>query len=69
MFGEASRNKMLRKMSIHTYPLKNYLPIFDRSELYACAQINFVLCRKVHNAGILKNAERLSPSFISRFQK
>ena len=43
MFGETSRNKMLRKMSIHTYPLKSYLPIFDRSELYACAQINFVL--------------------------
>ena len=33
MFWETLRNEMLRKISIHTYPNKSYLPIFDRSKL------------------------------------
>ena len=29
MFRETLRNKARRKVSIHTYPHKSYLPIFD----------------------------------------
>ena len=33
MFGESPRNKMLRKMSHHSYPHKSYLQIFDSIKL------------------------------------
>ena len=33
MFGETPRNKMLRKMSHHSYPRKSYLPISDSYKL------------------------------------
>ena len=29
MFGKTPRNKMLRKILLHTYPHKSYLPLFD----------------------------------------
>ena len=60
MFGETPRNKMLRKIPIHSCPRTSYLPILDsfrleHSSLLRMHRNNFVLCRKVHNAGILKN--------------
>ena len=33
MFGETPRNKMLRKMPLHSYPHERYLPIFDSIKL------------------------------------
>ena len=33
MFGETPRNKMLRKMSFHSYSRKSYLSIFDSIKL------------------------------------
>ena len=33
MFGETLKNKMLRKMPLHSYPHKSYLPIFDNIKL------------------------------------
>ena len=33
MFGETPRNKLLRKMPLHSYPHKSYLPIFDSIKL------------------------------------
>ena len=37
MFGETPRNKMLRKMPLHNYPHKSYLPIFDSIKLERCS--------------------------------
>ena len=65
MFGRTPMNKVLSLMSIHTYPHKSYLPIFDSigsiklnwNSVYccACAGIHFILSRKVHNARSSKN--------------
>ena len=62
MYGKTQRNKMLRKMLLHSYPYKSYLRIFDsfkleRISLVRMRRNEFTLCRKVHNVGILINTE------------
>ena len=59
MFGDTLRNKLLRKMSIHTYPHKSYLPIFDGIKLVCSSLLRlrrnkFCIVQRRPNAGISK---------------
>ena len=51
MIEETPRNKMLRKMPLHSYPHKSYLPVFDsiileRSSLLRMRKNRFNIVQK-----------------------
>ena len=59
MFGETPRNKMLRKMPLHSYPHKSYLPILDSIELERTSLLRMLMIEFniVYKAGIPKNTK------------